>query len=141
MGHSSSWGLLPFSFTLMLLSTTFSSCHPTGSQKLHLFHSCTFYNSNSVELSGWATLEDIVFAALQKYTREIIYLQPWVSPALPADEWENLQNMFRIYLYNYIQILQDKARLYQIPCEYWVILLFLLKWQGRYHDQAVVFPG
>lgn len=94
-----------------------------------------------MELSGWATLEDIVFAALQKYTREIIYLQPWVSPALPADEWENLQNMFRIYLYNYIQILQDKARLYQIPCEYWVILLFLLKWQGRYHDQAVVFPG
>ncbi|XP_032054405.1 antigen-presenting glycoprotein CD1d-like [Aythya fuligula] len=86
-----------------------------GSQKLHLFHSCTFYNSNSVELSGWATLEDIVFAALQNYTREIIYLQPWVFSALPADEWENLQNMFRIYLYNYILILQNKARLYQIP--------------------------
>ncbi|XP_071882617.1 antigen-presenting glycoprotein CD1d-like isoform X2 [Anas platyrhynchos] len=64
---------------------------------------------------AWATLEDIIIAALQNYTREIIYLQPWVSPALPADEWENLQNLFRIYVYNYIQILQDKARLYQIP--------------------------
>ncbi|XP_038022336.1 antigen-presenting glycoprotein CD1d-like isoform X1 [Anas platyrhynchos] len=88
---------------------------PEGSQKLHLFQTFIFYNSNFVDLSAWATLEDIIIAALQNYTREIIYLQPWVSPALPADEWENLQNLFRIYVYNYIQILQDKARLYQIP--------------------------
>uniref|UniRef100_A0A8B9I8V0 Ig-like domain-containing protein n=1 Tax=Anser brachyrhynchus TaxID=132585 RepID=A0A8B9I8V0_9AVES len=89
--------------------------HPESSQKLHLFQSFIFYNSNFVDFSGWATLEDIVFAALQKYTWDIIYLQPWVSPALPTDEWENLQNLFKIYVHNFILSLQDEARLHQIP--------------------------
>ncbi|NXK45833.1 CD1D protein, partial [Chauna torquata] len=86
-----------------------------GSRKLHMFQTLIFHNSNFVDTSAWATLEDIVFAALQKYTGDILYLHPWVSPALTTAEWENLQNLFRIYVHNFILSLEGKAKLYQIP--------------------------
>ncbi|KAF1550995.1 Antigen-presenting glycoprotein CD1d, partial [Eudyptes schlegeli] len=84
-----------------------------GSWKLHLFRTTVFYNTSSVDMSGWATLEDIVFVKLQKYTWNILYLQPWVYPALPAAEWENLQNLFRTYVQDFNLYLSDDATLYQ----------------------------
>lgn len=62
-----------------------------------------------------------MFATLDKYTRDICYLHPWVYPALPAAEWGNLQNLFKIYLHNLILSLSSDASLYQIPCEYQVL--------------------
>ncbi|XP_019328470.1 PREDICTED: T-cell surface glycoprotein CD1b-2, partial [Aptenodytes forsteri] len=59
------------------------------------------------------TLEDIVFVKLQKYTWNILYLQPWVYPSLPAAEWENLQNLFRAYVQDFNLYLSNDARLYQ----------------------------
>ncbi|XP_035199945.1 antigen-presenting glycoprotein CD1d-like [Oxyura jamaicensis] len=88
---------------------------PEGSQKLHLFQTFIFQNSTFVDLSFWATLEDIVIVTMQKYTREFIYLQPWVFPALPTDEWKSLQNLLKFYAYDFILLLQDKARQHQIP--------------------------
>ncbi|NXE83633.1 CD1D protein, partial [Cochlearius cochlearius] len=86
-----------------------------GSCKLHLFFTFMFHNTNNVDTLSLATLEDIVFAALQNGTWNILDLQPWVYPALPAAEWVNLQNLFRIYLHNFILILSSDARLYQTP--------------------------
>ncbi|NXU26982.1 CD1D protein, partial [Thalassarche chlororhynchos] len=86
-----------------------------GSCKLHLFQTSIFHNTSFVDTSAWATLEDIVFAALQKYTWNILYLHPWVYPALPAAEWDNLQNLFRVYIHDFILCLSDDARLYQTP--------------------------
>ncbi|NXK16358.1 CD1D protein, partial [Arenaria interpres] len=85
------------------------------SYKLHLFKTFVFHNTSFVDILGWATLEDIVFATLHKYTRNILYLYPWVYPALPAAEWENLENLFKIYVHNFILSLSDDARLYQTP--------------------------
>ncbi|NWW99847.1 CD1D protein, partial [Caloenas nicobarica] len=89
-----------------------------GSCKLHIFQTYIFHNTSFVDASVWATLEDIVFATLQKYTRDICYLYPWVYPALPAAEWENLQNLFKIYLHNLILSLSSDASLFQIPYPY-----------------------
>ncbi|NWH28665.1 CD1D protein, partial [Grus americana] len=86
-----------------------------GSCKLHLFQTSIFHNTNFVDVSGWATLEDILFATLEKYTWNIRYLYPWVYPALPAAEWENLQNLFRLYVHNFILSLAGDAKLFQIP--------------------------
>ncbi|NXL67427.1 CD1D protein, partial [Chordeiles acutipennis] len=86
-----------------------------SSYKLHLFKTAIFYNTSLVDISAWGTLEDIIFATVQKYTWNILYLHPWVYQALPAAEWENLQNLFRIYLHNFILSLTDDARLYQTP--------------------------
>lgn len=92
---------------------------PTGSSyKLHLFKTAIFHNTTLVDISAWATLEDIIFATVQKYTWNILHLHPWVYQALPAAEWENLQNLFRIYLHNFILSLTNDARLYQTPCKY-----------------------
>ncbi|KFZ58424.1 Antigen-presenting glycoprotein CD1d, partial [Antrostomus carolinensis] len=86
-----------------------------GSYKLHIFETTIFHNTTLVDVSLWATLEDIIFATMQKYTGNILYLYPWVYQALPAAEWENLQNLFRIYVHNFILFLTDDARLYQTP--------------------------
>ncbi|NXN40759.1 CD1D protein, partial [Rhinoptilus africanus] len=86
-----------------------------GSCKLHLFQTFIFHNTTFADILGWGTLEDIVFATLEKYTWNILYLYPWVYPALPAAEWENLQNLFRIYVHNFILSLSSDARLYQTP--------------------------
>ncbi|XP_074023987.1 antigen-presenting glycoprotein CD1d-like [Numenius arquata] len=100
-------------FLLLLLPGTWAN--PEDSYKLHLFETLVFHNTSLVDVVGWATLEDIVFATLHKYTRNILYLHPWVYPALPAAEWENLQNLFKIYERNFILSLSDDARLYQTP--------------------------
>ncbi|XP_059679393.1 T-cell surface glycoprotein CD1b-3-like [Gavia stellata] len=105
--------LLLLLFLLLLLPGTWAD--PEGSCKLYLFQTFTFHNTNFVDISAWATLEDIVFAALQKYTWKILYFHPWVYPALPAAEWENLENLFRVYVHNFILSLSADARQYQTP--------------------------
>ncbi|XP_052632020.1 antigen-presenting glycoprotein CD1d-like isoform X1 [Harpia harpyja] len=100
-------------FLLLLLPGTWAD--PEGSCKLHLFQTFIFHNASFVDISAWATLEDIVFAALQKYTQNILYLHPWVYPALPVAEWENLKNLFRIYMHNFVLSLAGDAELYQTP--------------------------
>uniref|UniRef100_A0A8C0FWN0 Ig-like domain-containing protein n=1 Tax=Bubo bubo TaxID=30461 RepID=A0A8C0FWN0_BUBBB len=75
---------------------------PTGSCKLHIFQTFVFHNTNFVDTSAWATLEDIVFVGLRKPTWDIQYLYPWVYPSLPAAEWDNLKNLFNIYMHNII---------------------------------------
>ncbi|KAM9276713.1 T-cell surface glycoprotein CD1b-3-like [Morus bassanus] len=99
---------------LFLLLLPGMSADPEGSCKLHLFQTFIFHN-NFVDVSFWATLEDIVFATKQKHTENILYLYPWVYPALPAAEWENLQNLFKVYVHNFIRSLSSDATLYQIP--------------------------
>ncbi|NXK00766.1 CD1B1 protein, partial [Corythaixoides concolor] len=86
-----------------------------GSRKLHLFQTWVFHNSSFVDISAWATLEDVIFASLQKYTWSILYHHSWVYPALPAAEWDNLQNLFRIYLHNFVLSLSGDVRQYQAP--------------------------
>ncbi|KAM6126228.1 antigen-presenting glycoprotein CD1d-like [Phoenicopterus ruber ruber] len=105
--------LLLLFFLLLLRPGTWADLE--GSCKLHIFHTFIFHNASFVDISAWATLEDVVFAALQKHMWNIVYLHPWVYPALPAAEWENLQNLFRVYVHNIILSLSDDARLYQTP--------------------------
>ncbi|XP_014817204.1 PREDICTED: T-cell surface glycoprotein CD1b-3-like isoform X2 [Calidris pugnax] len=73
------------------------------------------HNTSFVDILARATLQDIVFATLDKYTRNILYLYPWVYPALPAAEWENLQNLFKIYEHNFILSLSHDATQSQTP--------------------------
>ncbi|NXP10829.1 CD1D protein, partial [Thinocorus orbignyianus] len=82
---------------------------------LHLFEILVFHNTSFVDILAWATLEDIVFATLHKYTRNIIYLYPWVYPSLPAAEWKHLQNLFKIYEHNFVLSITSDAGLYQTP--------------------------
>lgn len=86
-----------------------------------------FHNTNNVDILSWATLEDIIFATLQNDTWNILYLQPWVYPALPAAEWVNLHNLFRIYLHNFILTVSSDVRLYHTPCKYQVLSIPSLK--------------
>ncbi|NWR79064.1 CD1D protein, partial [Centropus unirufus] len=86
-----------------------------GSCELHIFAIREFHNTTSVDISGWAALEDIIFAAQEKQTLNIIYLYPWVYPALPEEEWKNLENLFRIYGHNLALSLSGDARLLHIP--------------------------
>ncbi|XP_009865800.1 PREDICTED: antigen-presenting glycoprotein CD1d-like, partial [Apaloderma vittatum] len=100
-------------FLLLFLPGTWAD--PEDSRKLHLFQTFIFHNTDVVDISAWATLEDILFATLQKYTWNILDLHSWVYPALPAAEWENLQNLFRIYVHNFVLSLSSDSSLYQIP--------------------------
>ncbi|NXE08749.1 CD1D protein, partial [Lophotis ruficrista] len=52
---------------------------------------------------------------LEKATQNILYLYPWVYPSLPAAEWNNLLNLFRIYWHNFILSMSRDAMLYKIP--------------------------
>ncbi|KFQ30296.1 Antigen-presenting glycoprotein CD1d, partial [Merops nubicus] len=84
-----------------------------GPCKLHLFQTFIFQNTSFVDISAWATLDNIIFATLQKYTWNILCLHPWVYPVLPAAEWEDLQNLFRVYVHNFNLSLNGGARLFQ----------------------------
>ncbi|NXG51529.1 CD1D protein, partial [Psilopogon haemacephalus] len=86
-----------------------------GSYKLHVFQTFLFHNTSFVDTSAWAFLEDIMLAILQKYTWDFLYSQPWVYAALPAVEWENLQNLFRVYMHNVILSLHGHLEPYQAP--------------------------
>ncbi|NXE25669.1 CD1D protein, partial [Ardeotis kori] len=86
-----------------------------GSYKLHIFQTFIFCNTSFVDISSSATLEDIIFATLQKTTQNILYLYPWVYPSLPAAEWKNLLNLFKVYWHNFILSMSRDATLYQIP--------------------------
>ncbi|KAM9227235.1 T-cell surface glycoprotein CD1b-3-like [Leptosomus discolor] len=105
--------LLLLLFLLLLIHRI--RADPEGSFKLHVFQTYIFHNDDFVDISVWATLEDIVFATMHKYSQDILYLHPWVYPALPADEWENLRNLFGIYIKNFILSVSSDARLYQTP--------------------------
>ncbi|NXX43786.1 CD1D protein, partial [Tricholaema leucomelas] len=86
-----------------------------GSYKLHVFHTFFFHNASFVDTSAWAFLEDIILSILQKHTWNFIFLHPWVYGALPAAEWDNLQNLFRVYMHNIILSLHGHVELYQAP--------------------------
>ncbi|XP_026713587.1 antigen-presenting glycoprotein CD1d-like isoform X1 [Athene cunicularia] len=100
-------------FLLLLLPGMWAD--PEGSCKLHIFQTFVFHNTNFVDTSAWATLEDIVFASLHKPTWDIQYLYPWVYPSLPAAEWDNLKNLFNVYMHNLILSLSGDAKQYQTP--------------------------
>ncbi|KAM6300995.1 antigen-presenting glycoprotein CD1d-like [Aegotheles albertisi] len=102
--------LVSFLFLLLLPGLW---ADPEGSFKLHIFQTFVFNNNISVDISAWATLEDIVFVNMQKNTLNFLY--PWVYPALPAAEWDNLENLFRIYFHNFFLSMSGDASLYQIP--------------------------
>uniref|UniRef100_A0A8B9P721 Ig-like domain-containing protein n=1 Tax=Apteryx owenii TaxID=8824 RepID=A0A8B9P721_APTOW len=88
---------------------------PTGPHALHIFLSLAFQNFTMVDILAWSVLDDIVLAALRKYTWEIIYLQPWVYPSLSVAEWEYLQDLFKIYVHNFILLLNRDAEKYHEP--------------------------
>ncbi|NXX77538.1 CD1D protein, partial [Urocolius indicus] len=73
-----------------------------GSCKLHLFQTVIFHNTSFVDLSGWATLEDMVIGKWEKHDESILYCYPWVYPALSEAQWKNLINLFKIYLHKFI---------------------------------------
>ncbi|XP_010123813.1 PREDICTED: antigen-presenting glycoprotein CD1d-like [Chlamydotis macqueenii] len=89
--------------------------NPLSSYELHIFQTFIFYNTSFVDISSWATLEDIIFATLQEATQNILYLYPWVYPSLPAAEWKNLLNLFRVYMHHFVLSMSRDATLYQIP--------------------------
>ncbi|XP_054072363.1 antigen-presenting glycoprotein CD1d-like [Rissa tridactyla] len=107
--------LLLLLLLLFLLLLPAMWADPEGSYKLRAFQTSIFHNTSFVDNSAWSTLEDIVFAALEKYTWNILYLYPWVYPSLPAVEWENLENLFRIYMHNIPLSLSSDARMFQAP--------------------------
>jgi len=80
-----------------------------------------FHNTSFVEVSGWATLQDIVFVIKKNDTSKLLYLYPWVYPALPAAEWENLENVFSVYWQNLVLYLSGDATLHLTSCEYQVL--------------------
>ncbi|NXY50749.1 CD1C1 protein, partial [Ceuthmochares aereus] len=86
-----------------------------GSYKLRIFHTLDFRNTTFVDISIWGALEDIIIATQEKGTSKILYFYPWVYPSLPAAEWDNLQNLFNIYLHNIALSLSSDATQLQIP--------------------------
>uniref|UniRef100_A0A8C6Z7I2 Ig-like domain-containing protein n=1 Tax=Nothoprocta perdicaria TaxID=30464 RepID=A0A8C6Z7I2_NOTPE len=76
---------------------------------LHLFLTLAFQNTTVVDVGTAAELDGVAFAALHDTTRDIIYQRPWVSPALPAAEWQQLGNLFKIYVHNLILLLEGDA--------------------------------
>ncbi|NXF95760.1 CD1D protein, partial [Eubucco bourcierii] len=84
-----------------------------GSYKLHVFQTLIFHNASSVDTSAWAFLDDIILAILEKYTWNILYLQPWLYAALPEANWEDLQNLFRVYMHNIILSMHGHVEPYQ----------------------------
>ncbi|NWJ02767.1 CD1D protein, partial [Crypturellus undulatus] len=76
---------------------------------LHLFLTLAFQNTNAVDVGTSAELDGVAFASLHDTTWDIIYWYPWVFPALPKAEWEQLENLFKIYVHNLILLLKEDA--------------------------------
>ncbi|XP_062456854.1 T-cell surface glycoprotein CD1b-3-like isoform X1 [Rhea pennata] len=86
-----------------------------ASHALHIFLTLAFPNSMAVEVTIYAALDDVIFATQQQHTGEIVYLRPWVHPALPESQWEYLHDLFKIYVHNLILLLNGDAKQHHEP--------------------------
>ncbi|XP_050186221.1 antigen-presenting glycoprotein CD1d-like [Myiozetetes cayanensis] len=98
---------------LFLLSGTWATLE--GTFTVQLLQTSTFQNTSFVETEGLALLEDIEIATLDKHTRSIHFHQPWVHPALPHMDWDNIENMLRIYLLKISHLINEGAMEKDVP--------------------------
>ncbi|XP_027529011.1 antigen-presenting glycoprotein CD1d-like, partial [Neopelma chrysocephalum] len=93
-------------------------CQPLshlGTFTIRLLHTSTFQNTSFVDTEGLGLLEDIELGSLDKHTWSIHFCQPWVRPALPHSEWDNIDNIFRIYLHSCIRVINEGAIQKDVP--------------------------
>ncbi|NXA43787.1 CD1B1 protein, partial [Eudromia elegans] len=76
---------------------------------LHLFLTLAFQNADVVDVGTAAELDGVPFAALHNTTWDIVYQRPWVFPTLPEAEWQQLENLFKIYIHTLILLLNEDA--------------------------------
>ncbi|XP_062456856.1 T-cell surface glycoprotein CD1b-3-like isoform X2 [Rhea pennata] len=111
-----------------------------ASHALHIFLTLAFPNSMAVEVTIYAALDDVIFATQQQHTGEIVYLRPWVHPALPESQWEYLHDLFKIYVHNLILLLNGDAKQHHEPC-FSVTLQYLLNDTCKDHMKKLILSG
>ncbi|XP_027767037.1 uncharacterized protein LOC114073493, partial [Empidonax traillii] len=98
---------------LFLLSGTWATLE--GTVTLRLLQTSTFQNTSFVETEGVGLLEDIQLGSLDKHTWSIHFHQPWVHPALPRKDWDNIDSTFRFYLLRFSHLINEEAMQRDVP--------------------------
>ncbi|NWV47946.1 CD1E protein, partial [Daphoenositta chrysoptera] len=86
-----------------------------GSFTVRLLQTTTFQNTSFVDMEGLGLLEDIELGSLNKHTWSIRFYQPWVHPALPRSDWDAIENVLKIYLQQFIHLINEGAVQRDIP--------------------------
>ncbi|XP_051649088.1 T-cell surface glycoprotein CD1b-1-like [Manacus candei] len=110
--------LSPSTFPVPLLPLPSPPCQSlshVGTFTIRLLHTSTFQNTSFVDTEGIGLLEDIQLGSLDKHTWAIHFSQPWVRPALPHSEWDTIDNMFKIFLHNFIHVINEGAIQKDVP--------------------------
>ncbi|XP_027766551.1 antigen-presenting glycoprotein CD1d-like, partial [Empidonax traillii] len=98
---------------VFLLSGTWATLE--GTVTVRLLQTSTFQNTSFVETEGLGLLEDIQLGSLDKHTWSIHFHQPWVRPALPRMDWDTIDNMLKIYLQQFTQLVNEGAMQRDVP--------------------------
>ncbi|XP_050186634.1 antigen-presenting glycoprotein CD1d-like [Myiozetetes cayanensis] len=98
---------------LFLLSGTWATLE--GTVTFRLLQTSTFQNTSFVETEGLGLLEDIELGSLDKHTWSIHFYHPWVRQALPRMDWDTIDNMLKIYLQQFSQLINEGAMQKDVP--------------------------
>ncbi|XP_051649286.1 T-cell surface glycoprotein CD1b-3-like [Manacus candei] len=98
---------------LFLLSGTWATLQ--GTFTIRMLKTFTFQNTSFVDTEGIGLLEDIELGSLDKHTWDMHFCQPWVRPALPRIQWDTIDNMFKIFLHNFIHLINEGAIQMDVP--------------------------
>ncbi|NWV19276.1 CD1D protein, partial [Origma solitaria] len=86
-----------------------------GTFTVRLLQTTTFQNTSLVDTEGLGLLEDIELGSLDRHTWAIRFYQPWVQPALPRSDWDTIDNLLKIYLQQFIHLINEGAMQRDIP--------------------------
>ncbi|XP_066170351.1 T-cell surface glycoprotein CD1b-1-like [Sylvia atricapilla] len=82
---------------------------------MRLLQTTTYQNISFANTVGLGLLEDIKLGYLDKHTWSIHFYQPWVRSALPQADWDTIENLLRIYLRKFNQMINEGAMQMDIP--------------------------
>ncbi|KFP69299.1 Antigen-presenting glycoprotein CD1d, partial [Acanthisitta chloris] len=82
---------------------------------VRLLQTTTFQNTSFVYTEGLGLLQDIELGSLDKHTWSIHFYQPWVRPALPRSDWDTIDNLLKIYLQQFSNMINEGAMQRDVP--------------------------
>ncbi|XP_009072551.1 PREDICTED: T-cell surface glycoprotein CD1e, membrane-associated-like, partial [Acanthisitta chloris] len=98
---------------LFLLPETWANLEETFT--VRLLQTTTFQNTSFVYTEGLGLLQDIELGSLDKHTWSIHFYQPWVRPALPRSDWDTIDNLLKIYLQQFSNMINEGAMQRDVP--------------------------
>ncbi|XP_053461875.1 T-cell surface glycoprotein CD1b-like isoform X1 [Nycticebus coucang] len=106
--------LLPFQLLAVLLPGADGEDGFQGPTSFHVIQISSFANSTWAQNQGSGWLDDLQIHGWDSDSGTAIFLKPWSKGKLSDEEVAELEELFRVYLFGFIQEIQARASKFQL---------------------------